>query len=148
MQKSHQKETDNGSEQPNFFQRSRNSIVGNSKSLKYDKNGTTVNSINSMDQRSISSQDAIIQQLRKEHKQIVAEGRQRLIGNLVKYSNNQSHQEYEADQHALDASYLQQKILDNNTTQTKGRISVGAQGKYKSTRGYINIRAGDVVSQN
>ena len=39
-----------------------------------------------MDQISISSQDALIEQLRKDHKKIVAEGRQRLVGNLMKHS--------------------------------------------------------------
>ena len=41
---------------------------------------------------SISSQDAVIEQLRLQHKKIVAEGRQRIIGNLTKHSMREINQ--------------------------------------------------------
>ena len=47
---------------------------------------------NSKSNISISSQDAVIEQLRQQHRQIVAEGRQRIIGNLVKHSMREVNQ--------------------------------------------------------
>ena len=38
---------------------------------------------------SLGSQNEIIEKLRQQHRQIVAEGRKRLVGNLVKHSMNE-----------------------------------------------------------
>ncbi len=65
-------------------------FMSSKKPLSVDPRGTP-KSIGSLDSGgsgnvSIGSQDAIIEQLRQKHKQIVSEGRQRLVGKLVKHS--------------------------------------------------------------
>ena len=58
--------------------------------MNYDtpKSGHSIRSgsIGSSKPISTGNQDAIIEQLRQQHKQIVAEGRKRLVGQLMKHS--------------------------------------------------------------